>query len=163
MGLDMYLSARRYVGNWSHGGETEKKAYRTVTSAIGLKTFNGPEWSPHLVVEVCVGYWRKANAIHKWFVENCQDGNDNCLPYPVSREHLKKLQQDCQEVLSHRQGAQAAEVALRTLPTGGGFFFGETEYDDYYWNALLDTSEQIRNVLDSKELEGFEFIYRASW
>ena len=31
------------------------------------------------------GYWRKANQIHKWFVDNVQGGIDDCRPYPVSQ------------------------------------------------------------------------------
>ena len=37
------------------------------------------------------GYWRKANHIHQWFVENIQDGNDDCREYYVPRERLKEL------------------------------------------------------------------------
>lgn len=33
-----------------------------------------------------VGYWRKANAIHAWFVKNVQGGVDNCQSHEVSKE-----------------------------------------------------------------------------
>jgi len=46
-------------------------------------------------------YWRKANAIHGWFVENCQDGEDNCQEYWVSREKLINLKDLCQDILEH--------------------------------------------------------------
>ena len=35
-----------------------------------------------------VGYWRKANQIHKWFVDNVQDGVDDCGEYKVTKEQL---------------------------------------------------------------------------
>ena len=38
-----------------------------------------------------MGYWRKANAVHNWFVDNVQDGNDGCKHYWVSKEDLQKL------------------------------------------------------------------------
>ena len=40
--------------------------------------------------EVC--YWRKSNAIHNWFVNNIQDGKDDCGLYPVSKEKIKELE-----------------------------------------------------------------------
>ena len=30
-----------------------------------------------------VAYWRKANAIHRWFINNIADGVDNCEPFEV--------------------------------------------------------------------------------
>lgn len=41
-----------------------------------------------------VGYWRKANAIHKWFVDNIQDGEDDCGYYEVAPEYLE----DCEDI-----------------------------------------------------------------
>jgi len=40
-------------------------------------------------------YWRKANAIHKWFVDNLADGVDDCRPLWVSTDHLKELFLTC--------------------------------------------------------------------
>ena len=37
------------------------------------------------------GYWRKANAIHQWFVHNAQNDNDDCKKYPVKRKKLESL------------------------------------------------------------------------
>jgi len=159
----MYLSARKYVGNWPRSGEEEKRAYQTVAEAVGIRTFEAPSWAPHLIVEVSVGYWRKANAIHKWFVDNCQGGLDNCMPYSVEREKLEELLRVCQEVLAHKGQPRGRDVAKNILPTAQGFFFGEAEFDDFYWDSLDHTVEQIRKILDNPELEGFEFTYRSSW
>lgn len=51
-----------------------------------------------------VGYWRKANAIHKWFVENVQDGEDNCEEYDVSLEKLRDLLETCMKVIKAADG-----------------------------------------------------------
>ena len=40
---------------------------------------------------VKVAYWRKANAIHGWFVDNIQDGVDDQNEYYVSKEKLEEL------------------------------------------------------------------------
>lgn len=45
-----------------------------------------------------VGYWRKANQIHNWFVENVQNGVDDCERYEVSEDDLQKLLTICKKV-----------------------------------------------------------------
>ena len=42
-----------------------------------------------------VGYWRKANQIHNWFVENIQNGIDDCDYHrEVREEDLRELPED---------------------------------------------------------------------
>ena len=44
--------------------------------------------------------WRKANQIHNWFVENVQDGIDDCSYHnEVTKEILEELLDICQRVL----------------------------------------------------------------
>ena len=45
-----------------------------------------------------IGYWRKAYAIHNWFVKNIQDGVDNCGSYEVLVEDLRQLLEICTEI-----------------------------------------------------------------
>ena len=101
-----------------------------------------------------IGYWRKANAIHRWFVENCQDGEDNCATYTVVHEELKELKRVCEEVLQRPQEAEDL------LPTQSGFFFGPTEYDEWYIQDLKDTIEIIDWAL-TQDFDYFE--YHSSW
>lgn len=106
-------------------------------------------------------YWRKANAVHKWFVENVQDGKDECEPHVVTREQLESLIEDCMLVLSNRDDRELIE---QTLPTTSGFFFGSTAYDDMYFEDLLYTVDKLNEVLDSSEYDQeTEFVYRSSW
>ena len=49
-----------------------------------------------------VAYWRKANAIHKWFVDNVQNGTDDCGKYRVTVDQLKQLVKACKDI-PHRQ------------------------------------------------------------
>jgi hypothetical protein len=59
--------------------------------------------------------WRKSNQIHRWFVENVQDGNDNCQSYYVSRDHLKQLLRICKEVV------EASELVPGQVSNGYSF------------------------------------------
>lgn len=159
----MYLSARKYIGNWDHSKPDERRAYADILKAAGIGGFAAPTWAPHLFVEVSVAYWRKANAIHKWFVTHCQDGMDNCMAYPVSRDQLEELRRECEETLAVRNKGGGVSRAKRKLPTASGFFFGSTDFGDDYWYSLGDTAAQLRSILGNKSLEGFEFSYNSSW
>lgn len=159
----MYLSARKYVGNYEHCAESEKKSYADILKAAGVGGMVSHAWAPHLSVEVCVAYWRKANAIHRWFVSRCQNGVDNCLEHHVSREQIEELWRECEEALASRGTQEGAKRAEERLPTGSGPFFGDTDFGDDYWYSLGDTAAQIRRILDNKSLEELEFSYRSSW
>lgn len=101
-------------------------------------------------------YWRKANAIHNWFVENVQDGVDECNEYDVSVEKLKELLNICNDVLEDN------DLAETLLPTQGGFFFGTTDYDEWYFENVAKTAVFLTNTIaeyDDKEV----FVYWSSW
>ena len=109
-----------------------------------------------------VAYWRKQNAIHKWFVDNVQEGVDNCALYFVSETHLKKLLVECKKVLEN----PTVENAMRILPTVSGFFFGGTDLNDefeleYYLEGLKYTVQVLRELLNDNEDEFY--YYQSSW
>ena len=101
-----------------------------------------------------IGYWRKANAIHKWFVDICQDGTDNCATYYVGKEDLIALKSLCEDVLLEPERAE------ELLPTQSGFFFGPTAYDDWYFSDIKETIEIIDWAL-KQDFDYFE--YHSSW
>jgi hypothetical protein len=103
-----------------------------------------------------VMYWRKANAIHNWFVENVQDGIDECEPHDVTVDQLKELRDLCYEVLKNPERAE------NLLPTSSGFFFGSTAYDEWYQNYLKNTVEELNLVLEDAT-ETDTFVYQSSW
>jgi hypothetical protein len=103
-----------------------------------------------------VAYWRKANAIHNWFVDSVQGGKDDCDRYPVTREQLKALIRDCKSVLDDTANAPLV------LPTVSGFFFGSTEYDSRYFDVLRNTVSMLENALADTNY-GSQFFYQASW
>jgi hypothetical protein len=98
-------------------------------------------------------YWRKANAIHGWFVQNCQEGEDDCREYYVDREQIEELRNICKATL---QGQDDGELE----PTEG-FFFGSYEKDEWYYKDLQETVEGLDKVLTLPN--SYEFYYRSSW
>ena len=106
-------------------------------------------------------YWRKANAVHRWFVENVQNNEDECKPYIVTREQLEDLVEDCMLVLSNRDDIELIE---QVLPTASGFFFGGTQYDDWYFENVSYTVDKLKEVLENPSYdENTEFVYQSSW
>ena len=151
MGLDMYLLKKTYIKNWSFMEASER---HEVSVKLGGEPH--PDIQPERVSEIVeqVAYWRKANAIHSWFVSNVQHGEDNCAEYYVNREQLEALVQECKAVLDKKANPQSV------LPTKEGFFFGSYEYDEWYYGSLHETVDMIEPLL--KE-EGGTFYYTSSW
>jgi hypothetical protein len=89
MGLDMYLHKRTYVKNWSHMRPEE---LHQVTVKKNNKVVPVNQIDPANVAYIVqeAGYWRKANAIHRWFVDNVQDGNDDCKPTTSGVSNCKR-------------------------------------------------------------------------
>lgn len=101
-----------------------------------------------------VGYWRKANSIHRWFVDQVQGGRDDCGSYPVSREKLGELLGLVEQVLADKS------LGKKLLPTYPGFFFGQYDYNDWYQQDMEDTRKILIDVL---KREGKTFTYGSSW
>lgn len=97
MGLDMYL----------------KKKYSKFRKDDGTFSMNWDDCkldkfgrSNRVSFSEMVGYWRKDNHIHKWFVDNVQEGNDDCNEYYVSIEQLHELRDICFDILSKLNGME---------------------------------------------------------
>lgn len=136
-----------------------------------------------------VGYWRKANQIHNWFVEHVQDGEDDCAyHHECTREVLEELLETCKTVLDScvmtygkvNNGYKGtpngwepiyedgkiiidSSVAEELLPSCSGFFFGGTEYDEYYVNDIVETIKIIEEVLATTDFETQAIYYVSSW
>lgn len=160
MGLDQYLSAKKYLSPAEWRGEQSKQQYEGVLKTIEAETFVRKEF-PSAEVSISVGYWRKANAIHQWFVDNCQDGVDDCGSYMVDREKLETLKMVCETILLDKNLTETDDLAKEALPTQSGFFFGGTEYDEYYYSDLRDTIEIIKACLEMPA--EWDFSYQSSW
>jgi len=181
MGLDQYLTRKHYIGaNFAH---------RNIAGEIAI-TANGKPINIDLAkvsyIDEQVGYWRKANQIHKWFVDNVQDGNDDCGSYYVSREQLQELLNTVNDILDkvqlvdgtlhagtrwdkngktelYQDGKVIANPEVcEALPTTSGCFFGNTDYNEWYVRDLEDTKKILEDVL-RPEYEDSEYEYHASW
>ena len=149
MGLDMFLYAKKHEFTYEKikNGDTFEK----IVDALDANKFAGDALS----VTMQVAYWRKANAIHNWFVG---DEEDNCEPIRVQREHLIRLRDTCKELLIDKDPKKAEEL----LPPVSGFFFGSIDIDEWYWENVKETATMLDNIL-TEVPEDWYFEYQASW
>ncbi len=156
----MYLRANEYVSRKDYktiDGQMVSEInpiFNEIVKQFEMEDVIDKESFAGISVDFPMGYWRKSNQIHNWFVNNCGEGEDNCQPMYVTREQLEELKELCINVIA------VPEMAEELLPTESGFFFGSTEYDEYYFGDLNETIGIINRCLESK-FESFE--YQASW
>jgi len=160
MGLDMYLKKKTYVKNWDHYSPEEKKE---VTVKVGGELHPTIKFDRVSYIVEDVAYWRKFNALHQWFVDNCQSGEDNCQESYVDESMIEELVNEVLKPINdaHESGdmEKASKLADELLPTQEGFFFGGQEYDEYYFNHVKETLEVMSGLLE----EGGDFFYQSSW
>jgi|688.fasta_scaffold00184_27 hypothetical protein len=156
MGLDMYLNAKKFYSSANWRGEESKKAFDELKEFANIPdSYMKHTFMPSAYLEISVGYWRKANQIHQWFVENCQNGEDDCRTTYVSREKLQELLGLCKEVKKNPKKAD------ELLPTSAGCFFGSQDYDEYYFEELKRSISMLTDIL--KMPDEWEFTYQSSW
>lgn len=207
MGLDMYLNRMkriqgvtlkqvRIIDSYLSWRDDESARKYTFEEWSGYKQKDLPpkslvkqyEESAKDAVSEGVGYWRKANQIHNWFVQNVQNGYDDCSCYEVSKERLEELLDICKliksqcrlingkvEVGQHTENGELVtdykdgqvidnkEIAEKYLPTQAGFFFGSTGYDEWYMQDIDDTIQIIEKVLDETDFDNQVIYYSSSW
>jgi hypothetical protein len=200
MGLDMYLYAEIYQS---------VKFNKNAEDCAGDATLKHLEYDGKYTyagggvrIQIPIAYWRKANAIHKYFVDINKKRNkdeflggwfsfvgqegyesnkelfdriinrmsDDCSPIYLEREDLEKLLAICEEITAPNEDTSelikywTIERVKELLPTQGGFFFGSTDYDEWYFDDIKNTVKKIKKVLtDFDEKSHVDFYYRASW
>lgn len=165
MGLDMYLIKKKKNSN------------------VACEDMEYEDWKNNEVA-----YWRKANQIHRWLVNNVQDGVDDCKYYLVKKEKIEELKSICDRILKevitgdgkiqngmHLENNEWVpdledgkvilnkELCEELLPTQDGFFFGSTDYDEYYLKDIKETSEMLDEVLKGTDFENEEIYYSSRW
>jgi len=162
----MYLHRKTYVKNWDHMNPEE---LHQISVKLNKKKHPYIDAKKICYIEEEVGYWCKANAIHRWFVQNCQNGVDDCKEYSVSDDQLHKLLYICKQVKEDH--SKAAEL----LPPQSGFFFGGTDIDEWYFQdidntiKILEPLVKLGNEIKANSEAGIPvrdwpyYTYQSSW
>lgn len=175
MGLDMWLNTKVYVGaHWEH-----KKVTGSIDISQDDKKLNLPVKNMESITYRAIT-WRKANQIHKWFVDHVQDGTDDCKPYYVSVYELQTLLALCEKVVRVLDSIKVIDSTgnttfilddlneddlsiLSELEPKAGFFFGSTCIDYWYYQDIQDTITELSKLnLDPQNCD-VEYVYQSSW
>ena len=155
MGLDMYLNKKTYIKRWEH---TPKESVYHVT--IDREKGHRIKTERVTFIEEELMYWRKANHIHAFFIDRCGDegGYHNCREMHVDTETITDLINKLKKVVKAKDDSVSNEL----LPTAPGFFWGATEYDEYYYEECERTLNELSDLVDSGDAD-CDLYYEASW
>lgn len=179
LGLDQWLYKETYVKNWGH---TEEDKRHTVTvTGPAAEQINFAKVS---TIKEEVQYWRKANMIHQFFMGDEENGSS----VYVSSDQLIDLHERCAKIIANcpledgvinngqslkdgewvkntELGKVLTNVALaqELLPTTSGFFFGSTDYDEYYLADIQETHDMLEELFKQPKWEHSDYSYEASW
>lgn len=178
MGLDMYLYRSPRLNFIEELNNLQSELYDLSDSFRSLE--NGEAQNVHLLLDrvqekkiaiiqkyqvdsdiskdkvfVEVAYWRKFNALHSWFVRNCQNGIDECQTSEVTQKNLDVLL----IVLNY---ALERKDASGFMPQSG-FFFGSTSIDEYFWQDVESTIKTLNSIKNDFDFEKNILTYQSSW
>ena len=169
MGLDQYLIIRKNEFRSKYHQDEESDLALEYPKDITRFIPNLTDLSISRKTDYEVGYWRKANHIHNWFIQNCAYKDecgvpiDDCRPIEITVDKLEKLLDTCKKVLTDHS------LAKELLPTQSGFFFGSVDYNEYYFSEIEKTIKIIEPVIEfityKLEIDSYiwEVYYQASW
>jgi hypothetical protein len=179
MGLSMYLSKKTYVKNWDHD-PIEKHNNIVITRGGEIREDIKPERISYIIEEV--GFWRKFNALHGWFVNECGGGKDECQVIHVDTYDLKKLLELLNEVSTLLKNSKKVVKVLQDwkgndynvevyenedeienlIPPTPGSFFGSTQVDEWFKKDVEETITLLEDLL-SEDNYDCSYYYQASW
>lgn len=133
MGLDIYMFK-------------VKKTTKEV-STNGLDLSNGEK----------VAYFRKVNCLYGYFQNQLDDEYTAFVSHNVVDDIVEKAESIIHKAKETPNDWQ--EFAKDTLPTCSGFFFGSTEYDEWYLEGVQLIIDQLSSVLNDWDDDAIYYIY----
>lgn len=110
-----------------------------------------------------VAYWRKANCIHHFFIKATHHtGEDNCVYIRIPKSVIVELKTRIMEIFNSSEEVRDT-IAKELLPTCSGFFFGSTEYDEWYYSDLKETLDIVEEILKTTNFKTQRLYYEASY
>jgi hypothetical protein len=97
-------------------------------------------------------YFRKVNFVYRYFAHRLVD--ECCF---ADKADIEDLISRCDKVLADHS------LAKELLPTQSGFFFGSTDYDEWYFKDVEDCKKQMENLLSKYDEETDVIFFEMSW
>ncbi|RAP49219.1 MAG: hypothetical protein BZ138_08055 [Methanosphaera sp. rholeuAM270] len=91
-------------------------------------------------------YYRKENWLRNWMEENTMlNSESNCEKIVIHPTQINELHQACEQVLDNH------ELADELLPTQCGFFYGSTDYDEWYFEGVELVKNHMEEIMNMEE------------
>jgi DNA topoisomerase IA len=149
MGQDMYLEAKRHLPPYDAGLAPVRQAIGRAMGYTPPKEKPGNDATLMEITDVIVrvGYWRKCDPLHQWFVSNVLESYDDCRAAYVSPEVLAELEERLDGVREDPERASEHFVS---------------EGDEPMSESDIDYTRKV--VVHAKTLQerGWDIYYRAS-
>ena len=164
MGLDMYFFAKKTTyksfSKWDEPDRTNEVNYPEDLKIFSDYIYDRNFKSELIETTYQIGYFRKFNALHSYIVKTFANGVDDCQDIILYKEDVEQIKKVLDDVLNaHQQVEKAKEL----LPTQSGFFFGGTDYDEYYFEEAKVAADLMQSFLDNFDFDKYQLIYEASW
>lgn len=98
-------------------------------------------------------YFRKVNCIYRYFEDRLE--KECCV---VEKSDIIDIMEKAIKILSTKD----TELAEELLPTRSGFFFGSTEYDEWYFEDMVEILKEFSKLLKKWEDDDICYIV-MSW
>ena len=99
-----------------------------------------------------VAYFRKVNFLIPFF-----GYEENCSNIEIGKYQVEDLIEACKEVLANH------DKASFLLPTQAGFFFGSTDYDDWYFDDVQNVKEKFEEILADFDMDEDILLMHCWW
>lgn len=103
-------------------------------------------------------YYRKVNFLVKFFEEKGMNVIDQ-QEYIIEKKDAEDLLDRCEASLKNHSAAP------KLLPTMSGFFFGTTDYDEQYFETVVNVRDFVRDTLlpEFDKLQDDEYLTFDIW
>ena len=99
-----------------------------------------------------VAYFRKVNFLLPFF-----EYGENCSRLEIDGDKIDELLVKCKQVLEDNS------LAETLLPTQGGFFFGNTEYNDWYFYYVKEVYDKFSEIAEDFNSDEDMLSMVCSW
>jgi len=136
MGLDMFLTGRKYVG-----GSLQNEEY----------PFQEMDGKPVESIILDLGVWRKHSKLHGYIVKNfAHNGEDDCQKIELTEDDLKRI---------------VNAIRNKDLPKTEGCFFGNDEIDEMHAKDKDENINKFEDAIKwlGEHTWKHSVYYQASW
>lgn len=146
---------------------------------LGVIEYPEYGWTDKVIYDIDFDlYFRKHNALHNWIHKH--NATDPCDPefmddIDLTKNQMLELNELLQTIAGMYAECMAGKLSSRKLknycrdnyPPSDGFFHGGTEYDDWYYENVLDEARKINKLVslipDRVPGDVKVFRYECSW